>query len=59
MMDNVAAVAACKIGLVGVGAVTLVVLRRYRLTQLASWWVCVFYTVLMLRWATYNSMFLT
>jgi len=59
MMGNVAVMAACKIGLVGVGAAMLVVLRRYRLTQLASWWVCVFYTVLMLRWATYNSMFLT
>jgi len=39
--------------------VMLVVLRRYRLTQLASWWACVLYTVIMLRWATYNSLFLT
>lgn len=59
MMGNLTAVAVWKIGLVGVGAAMLVVLRRYRLTQIASWWTCVFYTVLMLRWATYNSMFLT
>ena len=37
----------------------LVVLRRYRGAQVASWWLCLVCTVLAFRWLTYNSMFLS
>jgi hypothetical protein len=36
----------------------LVILRRYRGAQVASWWLCLVCTVLAFRWLTYNSMFL-
>ncbi len=34
-------------------------LRRYRGAQLASWWLCLLGTILLFRWLTYNSLFLT
>ncbi len=37
----------------------LVMLRRYRGAQIASWWLCLVCTVLAFRWLTYNSMFLS
>ncbi len=36
----------------------LLLLRKYRGAQLASWWMCLVVTVVALRWLTYNSMFL-
>ena len=48
-----------KTTLIAVGAAILLAFRRYRFTQHAAWWVCVLHMVLMLRWATYNSLFLT
>jgi len=36
----------------------LVMLRRYRGAQLASWWLCLTCTILAFRWLTYNSMFM-
>ncbi len=42
-----------------VGAVILLlVTRRHRLAQIGSWWAGVLYTVLILRWSTFNTMFL-
>ena len=39
-------------------AILLLVTRRHRLTQIGSWWAGVLYTVLILRWTMFNSMFL-
>jgi hypothetical protein len=42
-----------------IGAVILLLLaRRHRLAQIGSWWAGVLYTVLILRWSTFNTMFL-
>ncbi len=48
-----------KTSLIAAGAAILFIFRTYRFTQNAAWWVCIFHMVLMLRWATYNSLFLT
>jgi hypothetical protein len=37
----------------------LLLLRRYRGAQVASWWLCLVCTVLSFRWLTFNSLFLT
>lgn len=37
----------------------LLMLRRYRGAQVASWWLCLVCTILAFRWLTYSSMFLT
>jgi len=37
----------------------LVFLRRFYGAQLASWWMCLLCTILILRWTTYNSLFLS
>lgn len=39
-------------------AILLIVARRRKLAQMASWWGGVLYTVLILRWITYNAMFM-
>jgi len=39
-------------------AILLIVARHRRLAQMASWWGGVLYTVLILRWVTYNAMFM-
>jgi hypothetical protein len=42
-----------------VGAATLLlVARRNKLAQMGSWWAGILYTVLILRWTMFNSMFL-
>jgi len=47
-----------KLSLLAVGATVLVAFWRYRLTQIASWWAALCYTVVTLRWATFNSIYL-
>jgi len=47
-----------KLGMTAGAAILLLVTRRYRLAQVGSWWIGVLYTVLILRWTTFNSMFL-
>ncbi len=37
----------------------LMMLRKYRGAQTASWWLCLLCTILTFRWLTYNSMFLS
>jgi hypothetical protein len=37
----------------------LLALRRYRGAQVASWWLCLLGAMLMFRWLTYNSLFLS
>jgi len=39
-------------------ATLLLALRHYRIAQLASWWACLLYTVLIFRWTAFNSLFL-
>lgn len=36
----------------------LIILRRYRGAQIASWWLCLVCTIVTFRWLTYNSLFL-
>jgi hypothetical protein len=47
-----------KLGLTLGAAILLMVNRRHRLAQIGSWWAGVLYTVLILRWTTFNTMFL-
>jgi len=51
-------VTAFKLTLTLGGGLLLVAARRSRLAQVGSWWIGVLYTVLILRWATYNSVFM-
>lgn len=51
-------IATFKIALtIGAGTLLLAA-RRNKLAQIGSWWAGVLYTVLIIRWATFNSMFL-
>ncbi len=50
---------AFKVGTLAGSSALLIGLREYRGAQVASWWLCLVCTVLALRWATYNSIFLT
>jgi len=47
-----------KLGLTIGPAILLIIARRRKLAQMASWWGGVLYTVLILRWVTYNAMFM-
>jgi hypothetical protein len=47
-----------KLGLTVGAVILLLVTRRNRLAQIGSWWGGVLYTVLILRWSTFNTMFL-
>lgn len=47
-----------KLSLTVGAAILLLITRRRRLTQIGSWWAGVLYTVLILRWTMFNSMFL-
>lgn len=40
-------------------ATVLYITRHHRFAQLAAWWAGVLYTILILRWATFNSVFLS
>jgi len=47
-----------KLGITVGAVILLLVARRHRLAQVGSWWAAVLYTVLILRWSTFNTMFL-
>ena len=51
-------VVAFKLGLTIGPAILFLVTRRHRLAQVGSWRAGVVYTVLILCWTTFNSMFL-
>ena len=58
LIDDTALIVTFKIALT-VGAASLLLLaRRHRLAHIGSWWAGVLYTVLIIRWATFNSMFM-
>jgi len=52
------ALVAFKASLTILPATILLALRHYRIAQLASWWACLLYTVLIFRWTAFNSLFL-
>jgi len=58
LMDQNSAVVMFKLGLTAGAAILLLAARRHRLAQVGSWRAGVLYTVLILRWTTFNSMFL-
>jgi hypothetical protein len=41
-----------------VSAGILITLRPYRIAQVASWWLCLVFVMLTLRWVVFSSMFL-
>jgi len=47
-----------KLTLTAGAAILFLATRKHRLTQIGSWWIGVVYTVLILRWTTFNSIFL-
>jgi hypothetical protein len=55
IVDNMAMIITFKIALTVGAAILLLVMRHHRLAQIGSWWASVLYTVLMVRWATFNS----
>lgn len=46
-----------KVGLTGLAVALIFALRHYRRAQLASWWGCLLFTILTVRWLTLNSLF--
>lgn len=58
MMDVSLMVVVYKLCLTIGPSIVLAVARRFRIAQLTAWWAGILYTVLILRWSTYNSMFL-
>jgi hypothetical protein len=59
LLANPVLLAVFKVTSLLIACAILVVLRRYRGAQLASWWLCLIATFLAFRWLTYNSLFLT
>ena len=58
LMQDVSMVVIFKLALTAGAAILFLATRHHRLTQVGSWWVGVVYTVLILRWTTFNSIFL-
>lgn len=58
MMDQTAMVVVFKLGLTLGAALLFFVTRHLRIAQLGIYWIGVLYTVLILRWITYNAMFI-
>jgi hypothetical protein len=58
ILDVPAMVICFKLGLTVGPAILLILARHRKLAQMASWWGGVLYTVLILRWVTYNAMFM-
>jgi len=58
MMDQTAMVVIFKLGLTLGAALLFFVARHLRIAQVGIYWIGVLYTVLILRWITYNAMFI-
>lgn len=58
LMARTSLVTACKLAATVGAGILLVIARRCKIAQIGSWWIGVLYTVLILRWATYNSVFM-
>ena len=59
LIENPAYLAAFKLTALLTSCLILLMLRKYRGAQTASWWMCLVCTILTFRWLTYNSMFMT
>jgi hypothetical protein len=55
LLDDSTALMLFKGGFVALGTTVLLVLRRYRGAEVASWWLCLIYALLTLRWTTYGQ----
>lgn len=58
LLDQTAVVVTFKLGLTVGAALLFFVGRHLRIAQLGIYWIGVLYTVLILRWITYNAMFI-
>jgi len=58
LMQDAPMVVMFKLALTAGAAILFLVTRHRRLTQIGSWWTGVVYTVLILRWTMFNSIFL-
>jgi hypothetical protein len=58
LIQDAPMVAMFKLALTAGAAILFLVTRHHRLTQIGSWWTGVVYTVLILRWTMFNSIFL-
>jgi hypothetical protein len=58
IMHQNSAIVVFKLSLTVGAAILLLTARRNKLAQIGSWWAGVLYTVLILRWTMFNSMFL-
>lgn len=57
-VESAAVITTFKLSLLVGAAVLLLVGRHLRIAQIGVWWIGVTYTVLIVRWTTFNSMFL-
>ena len=58
LMQDASMVVVFKLALTAGAAILFLLTRHRRLTQIGSWWTGVVYTVLILRWTMFNSIFL-
>jgi len=58
LMQDAPMIVMFKLSLTAGAAILFLLTRHHRLTQIGSWWAGVVYTVLILRWTTFNSIFL-
>lgn len=59
LLDSSAGLTLFKAAFVLFSTVLLLALRRYRAAEVATWWVCLVYAVLALRWASFTSMLIS
>jgi hypothetical protein len=59
LINNPAALIALKIVATGTAVSILLFLHRRPFAQLVSWWGCLIYTLVVFRWLTFNSMFIS
>jgi hypothetical protein len=58
VIENAPMVVTFKISLTIGAAILLLLGRRLKLAQIGVWWISVLYTVLIIRWSIFNSIFL-
>jgi hypothetical protein len=58
LLEHVPMIVTYKVSLIIGAAILLVVGRHLKLAQIGAWWIGVLYTVLIIRWTVFNSIFL-
>ena len=58
LIHSMSMISTFKITLTIGAAFLLITTRKHRPAQIASWWAGVLYTFLIIRWVTFNSMFM-